>query len=294
MITSSFSKVTSCFLLLLAGSFITCNPRTYLKKVDGYFFTYPQGKQPLISAHRGGGDYSGYPENAIESFAWLARQMPVIVECDISMTRDSVLIMMHDDSFNRTTTGNGKIKDSTYAYARTLFLKDNAGTLTQYKIPTLEEVLTWGQKKVAFTLDVKRGVPFEKVIAWVRKTNSQNNAAIITYNAEDAALVHKLDRDIMISVTLRNEEEYRRHKALGLPDNRMIAFVGTREPNEVWLKTLHAKGIRCILGTLGNLDKMAAAKGDHLYWEWYQQGADIMSTDRPLEAWKALQKKQAQ
>jgi len=65
--------------------------------------------------------------------------------------------------------------------------------------------------------------------------------------------------------------------------------VGTREPNSVWLQTLHSKGIRCILGTLGNLDKMAAAKSDTLYQTWYKAGADMMSTDRPLEAWKALQ-----
>jgi glycerophosphoryl diester phosphodiesterase len=279
------SQFTIILLLCLAAA---CQPATYLQKLPNSYFQYASGTVPAISAHRGGGDYRGYPENCIESFNWLARQMPVIIECDISMTRDSVLLMMHDDSYDRTTTGRGRVADSSYAYSRQLLLKDNAGNLTAYRVPTLAEVLQWGRNKVAFTLDVKRGVPYEKVVSLVQQYQAHRYAAIITYNANDAAKVHRLDSNLMISVTIRNREEYDRHHALGIPDHRMVAFVGTREPDAAFLQWLHNKGIRCILGTLGNLDKMAAARGDSLYQKWYGMGADIMSTDRPLEAWKAL------
>lgn len=216
--------------------------------------------------------------------------MPTVIECDINLTKDSVLIMMHDDSFNRTSTGKGNISDSSFAYSQTLMLKDNFGALTNYRIPTLSQVLEWGKDKAAFTLDVKKNVPFEKVVAELQRQKAHRYAAIITYNANDAAKVHQLDPNIMLSVTIRNQEEYNRHHELGIPDNRMIAFVGTREPDANWLQTLHSKGIRCILGTLGNLDKMAAARGDSLYNKWYTMGADMMSTDRPLEAWKVLKR----
>lgn len=278
--------IFACLILMVCS----CKPSSYIRNIDNDFFRYQTGQPARISAHRGGGNYAGYPENCIASFDWLANQMPVIIECDISMTSDSVLIMMHDDTYNRTTNGSGNVKDSTYAYSRTLYLKDNKGTMTPYKVPTLDEVLKWGQNKVAFTLDVKRGVPFEKVIALIKKHSAEKYAAVITYNAKDAALVHLLAPELMISVTIRNEEEYERHKALGITDDRMLAFAGTREPNPDWLKTLHSKGIMCILGTLGNLDKMAEARGDNLYLKWYEAGADIMSTDRPVEAWKALKR----
>lgn len=279
-----FFKIFAVGLLFCSG----CASATYLRKADSRFFAYKAGQPAHISAHRGGGSYTGYPENCIASFAWLARQMPVIIECDISMTRDSVLIMMHDDTYPRTSTGSGKVADSSFAYSQTLQLKDNAGNLTPHRIPTLAEVLHWGKNKVMFTLDVKRSVPYPRVVAMVQQYRAQSYAAIITYNAADAALVHRLDSTVMISVTLRNEADYNRHRELGIPDHRMVAFVGTRQPDSSWLQTLHQKGIRCILGTLGNLDKMAAAKGDSLYRQWYQSGADIMSTDRPMEAWKAL------
>ena len=279
--------VLMAIMLLVAN--MGCAPTTYLRHLPNDYFQFNTATAPAISAHRGGGDYKGYPENCIESFAWLARQMPVIIECDISMTKDSMLVMMHDDTYNRTTNGSGRVGDSLYTYSKGLQLKDNFGNLTSFGIPSLSEVLQWGKNKVAFTLDVKRGVPYDKVVSMVQQYNAHRYAAVITYNANDAAKVHALDSNIMISVTIRNKDEYNRHSSLGIPDRCMIAFVGTREPDAEFLAWLHARGIRRILGTLGNLDKMAASRGDSLYKKWNKMGADIMSTDHPLEAWKALQ-----
>ncbi len=280
--------------LALALLLATCAPRTYTRVPTAglsSFMTYQPGTLPKISAHRGGGDLPGYPENCIESFAYLAKQIPVIIECDIDLTKDSVLVMMHDASLDRTTTGTGPLIGRTYADIQLLRLKDNAGTVTAFKIPTLEEVLRWGKNKVTFTLDVKRNVKFEKVVEAIHKTGAENYAAIITYNATDAARVHKLDPALMISVGIRNVADYQRLRDLGIPDNRMVAFVGTREADPDLYNFLHQKSIGCILGTLGNLDKQAVAKGDSVYVGFAQRGADIMSTDRPLEMWRVLRQK---
>ncbi|WP_185155553.1 glycerophosphodiester phosphodiesterase family protein [Rudanella paleaurantiibacter] len=286
------------FLLpLLAVSLVTCTPKASLRAPGNganEFFKYKPGQTARISVHRGGGDLKGYPENCIESFAYVARQIgtreaPAIIECDIDLTRDSVLVMMHDATLDRTTTGTGKLIEQTYAQIQQYRLEDNLGTPTPYKIPKLEEVLRWGRKAgVYFTLDVKRNVSFDKVVNMVRQTGTGHIAAIITYNAADAARLHKMAPELMISVTIRNQAEYDRLRELGIPDNRMVAFVGVREPDKALYEFLHAKGIACILGTLGNLDKQAATKGDGLYKEWAQNGADIMSTDRPLEVFRAV------
>lgn len=274
------------FLLMLAG----CAPKTHVSiPVNGLsnYFKPAPGKV-LISAHRGGGDIKGYPENCIESFEYLAKRLPVTIECDISLTRDSVLMMMHDNTLDRTTTGTGKLSDVTWDYCQTLRLEDNEGNLTRYKIPTLDQVLRWGRNKVTFTLDVKRGVPFEKVVDLIHKTGSADYAAVITYNATDAATVHRLDPNLMISVNIRNRDDYDRLRELGLPDSRMIAFIGVKEAAPELYQFLHEKGIACILGTLGNLDKQAVARGDQVYKDFVKNGADILSTDRPLEAWRTV------
>lgn len=290
-------------LIVLAISLAACSPKTYTKVPAGKayeFFGYKPGQMAKVSAHRGGGDLKGYPENCIESFAYLAGRIgtptrPVIIECDIDLTKDSVMVMMHDATLDRTTTGTGKLIDKTYAEIQPYRLEDNHGNVTTYKIPTLEEVLRWGKNKtergpVTFTLDIKRNVSFAKVVDMIHKTGAGDFAAVITYNAQDAAKVHQLDPNLMISVTIRNRAEYDRLHDLGVPDNRMVAFVGVKEPERELYQFLHQKGIACILGTLGNLDKQAAAKGDNVYRTFAENGADIMSTDRPLEVWQQVKK----
>jgi glycerophosphoryl diester phosphodiesterase len=255
------------------------------------FLKYNENFKPMISAHRGGGDIAGYPENCIESFDFLAKQMPALIECDIEYTKDSVLIMMHDNSLNRTTTGKGKIIEQNWATFKDSKLKDNAGTLTNFQIPTLEKVLNWGRNKVIFTLDVKRNTPYRKVVEMVEKLKAEEYSVIITYDVNQAKEVYKLNPNLMISVTIRDIKEYERYQNAGIPDKNMIAFIGTREPNKEFNDFLHKKGICTILGTLGNLDKMAAVKGDNLYNEWVKNGADILSTDRAIEAYKAISTK---
>lgn len=251
------------------------------------FYSWTEDRIPMVSAHRGG-PYPGYPENAIATFNYIAGITPAVVECDIEMTKDSVLIMMHDNTLDRTTTGTGKVRDYLWSELEQLKLVDNEGTETNHTIPTLREVLEWVPGKALLTLDVKRGVPFEKVIAEVQDTNTDMYATIITYSANDAQKVYQLDPSLMISVGLGNEAAYEAHKNLGIPDENMIAFVGLSEPDPEHYQFLHEKGIYCILGVLGNLDKKAEARGDSIYAGFVNRGADILATDRPIEAAKVI------
>lgn len=108
----------SLFLIGIGVVGVGCSSRNHLlvNNLPAYL-QYSNDKPPLISAHRGGGTYVGYPENCLESFGYLARQMPIVIECDIAQTKDSVLLMMHDDTYERTTTGTGKVSEQTWNYA---------------------------------------------------------------------------------------------------------------------------------------------------------------------------------
>lgn len=251
------------------------------------FLTYNEQSYPLISAHRGGPS-EGFPENAIATFAEVANKMPAIIECDISMTKDSILVLMHDETLDRTSTAKGKLSRKTYAELKELYLKDIHGEITEYKIPTLEEALTWGVGRVIYTLDVKKSVPYQKVIDLIRKTKSEANSIIITYSANQAEVVNRLAPDIMISATIKKADDLTRLSELGIPDTRLIAFVGTTEPDTAVYSLLRQHGIKSILGTIGNLDRSAQKAGYQLYADFIVRGADVLSTDRPYEAWKAL------
>ncbi len=260
-----------------------------LKTVDDlyHFLTYNENSYPLVSAHRGGPS-DGFPENAIPTFAEVASKMPAIIECDIAMTKDSVLVLMHDETLDRTTTGKGRVSNKTYEQLKDLKLRDNNGELTNYRIPTLEDALQWGIGRVIYTLDVKRSVPYEKVIELIRKTKAEANSIIITYSANQAEVVNRLAPDLMISATIKNRDDLNRLSELSIPDTRLIAFVGTREPDTALYTMLRQHGIKSILGTIGNLDRSAEKAGYQLYADFIVRGADVLSTDRPFEAWKAL------
>ncbi|RZK78267.1 MAG: glycerophosphodiester phosphodiesterase family protein, partial [Pedobacter sp.] len=238
---------------------------------------------PLVSAHRGG-PVAGFPENAIETFANTISQHPAIIECDIALSKDSILVMMHDDKLDRTSNGTGSIREKTYEELRSLRLKDNDGQMTSFSIPTLNEVLMWGKNKVIYTLDVKRGVPYAKIIESVRLNKAEAYSVIITYSATQAAEVHKLAPDLMISASVRSAADLERLNQMGVPDNRIVAFVGTSAPEKAVYDLLHQKGIWCILGTMGNLDRSAKAQGDELYQKLIKDGADILSSDRANES----------
>lgn len=246
----------------------------------------------MVSAHRGGNFYEGYPENCIETFEYVLRQTPAIIECDIELTQDSVLILMHDNTLDRTTTGSGPVQDHSWAEIQALRLIDPFQNETEFTVPTLEEVLDWARGKTILTLDIKRSVPFERVTELIREKEAEGYAAVITYSANAAEIIHSLHPDVMISANLSSEEAIHRHLNMSnLPADRLIAFVGIREPKPEVYQKLHEKGISCILGTLGNLDKRAYNRGDDkIYPAFIENGADILATDRPIEAAKAINK----
>jgi glycerophosphoryl diester phosphodiesterase len=252
------------------------------------FYTWTSDRIPLVSAHRGG-PYPGFPENAIETFENVLKYTPAIIELDVAMTQDSVLVLMHDDDLDRTTNGTGKVNEVTYDYIQTLFLEDNEGKLTEFKVPTLEEALIWSKGKALLTVDIKRSVPFEKVVEEVRETESEAHAALISYTFPAAKKLNILAPELMLSVTIRNEEEIKRLEVTGIPWDRVIAFTGVAERPKSFNEALHEKGVFTILGTLGNLDRSAVARGDELYVNFVNNGADILATDRPIEAAKAIQ-----
>ncbi len=251
------------------------------------FLAYSPKRIPMVSAHRGG-PQAGFPENALETFANSIRLQPVIIECDITLSKDSVLVLMHDDRLDRTSTGTGPLRDRTYAELKNLQLKDNNGDTTAFHIPQLDDVLRWGRGKVIFTLDVKRGVPYAMVIDAVHRCHAAACSVIITYNAAQAAEVHQLAPELMISASIQNPEDLERLHTGGVPDNRLLAFVGVREADPELYRLLHEHGIQCILGVMGNLDRQAAARGPQVYADLVEHGADILSTDVPVTAAQVL------
>ena len=90
------------------------------------FFSYKGDGTILVSGHRGGYEV-GYAENSIEGLENVLTQMPAFFEIDPRLTKDSVIVLMHDATLDRTTTGKGRVKDYTWEELQSLRLKDHSG-----------------------------------------------------------------------------------------------------------------------------------------------------------------------
>jgi glycerophosphoryl diester phosphodiesterase len=254
------------------------------------FFRYTENSETLISAHRGGKGYAGYPENCLETLKYIKKHIPnTLFEIDVAKSKDSVLLLMHDNSLERTTTGFGRVDENNWQTISQLKLKDDFGAITDFKIPLFKDVLDWAKKENAIlTVDIKRSVDPEIVLRFIEENNALHQSVIITYSIKAAQKLYKLNPEVVLSVSIRNMEEFDRAANSGIPWENMVAFTGTMESDPSLYAKIHEKGVMCMLGTLGNLDKKAATNGDQLYSEWAQLGIDVFATDRPLEVQKAL------
>ena len=94
------------FLLLAIAALVSaaCGPK-YANKAEKVVAEMhdPNSKYVVVVAHRG--DWRNYPENSIPAIESVIRMGVDIVEIDLKMTSDSVLVLSHDATANRTTTG---------------------------------------------------------------------------------------------------------------------------------------------------------------------------------------------
>ena len=123
----------------------------------------------LVVAHRG--DWRYAPENSIAAIEHSIAVGVDVIELDLQMTKDSVLIVMHDGTLNRTTTGKGNVRDWTLDSIKTLKLKNGAGIHTKHSVPTLEEALLAAKGKVLINLD-KADRYFDMVVPVLEKTGT--------------------------------------------------------------------------------------------------------------------------
>lgn len=248
--------------------------------------------QTLISAHRGG-PTPGLPENAIPTMDALLAAHPAIMEVDVGQSADGRLFLLHDDRLDRTTTGTGEAAAQSWAALSQLFLKDNWGWVTPYKIPTLADALDWAKGRTVLQIDFKRSADVSKVVEKIRAAGMAGSVILIAYSVEQAAALHRAAPEMLLSVSVDAPGDVAALKAAGIPEDRMVAFTGTRLPRPELYRELDGQNIEVIFGTLGrpprSIDAVIDRYGmDERYAELGKEGVDILATDRPREAAAAL------
>ena len=111
----------------------------------------PASKYVVVASHRG--DWRNYPENSIPAIESVIRMGVDIMELDLKLTKDSVLVLCHDHTIDRTTTGRGRVCDITYDSIQRCFLRTAHGVRTPQKMPTLREALEVCKDRIVVNID---------------------------------------------------------------------------------------------------------------------------------------------
>ncbi len=153
------------------------------------------GPAPLIAAHRGGAGL--WPENSLLGFQSSLGLGVDVLEFDLHLTADGEVVVIHDPTLERTTTGTGAVRGARLGDLRALRLRARDGSVTGEAVPTLAEVLALAAgNRVEVMPEIKAGPERtryegveEKALALLR---SRGMLARATVQAFDPATLERV------------------------------------------------------------------------------------------------------
>jgi len=136
-----------------------------------------------VVGHRGAAGV--VPENTLKGFRYALELGVDYVECDVHLTRDERLIVMHDETVDRTTNGSGRIRELDFATIRSLDAGDGE------QVPTLHEVLATTQGKVKLLCELKGEGVEDAAVDAVLARGMESEAIFISFHMERIAKVRR-------------------------------------------------------------------------------------------------------
>jgi glycerophosphoryl diester phosphodiesterase len=146
---------------------------------------------PLVIAHRG--DSAHRPENTLAALAGALELGVSAVEIDVQLTRDGRLVVIHDSTLDRTTSGRGDVRQMTLAEVRAV----SAGYPSRFgdayrgeHVPTLAEVVTLLRDRARILIEIKKESVTEDAtggvealtIAEIRRLDVAGSVALISFD----------------------------------------------------------------------------------------------------------------
>lgn len=249
-------------------------------------------KKVLVVAHRG--DWRNAPENSLQAFKNCIEMGVDMIEIDLKKTKDNQLVIMHDNTIDRTTDGTGKPSDYTLKEIRQFHLKNGLGRPTFHTIPTLEEVLNLAKGKILINID-KGYDYFQEVYALLVKTETVNQVVIKSnypYNQVKTENREILDKVIYMPIVNLNYPEaeifidgYKILKPIAIeccfnevtPEVIRLLKKVKVNGSKIWLNSLWPS-----LNAGHDDDRAVELEEPNQSWGWLlEQGASLIQTDRP-------------
>jgi len=178
----------------------------------------------LEIAHRG--DSLSHPENTLEAITAAAVIGAQAVEIDIMLTKDNVPVLMHDATVDRTTNGQGRVEDLSFAEIRSLYITDESSkSNADLKIPSLEEAIeVILEKKLKLEIELKTDISNKYLASKIvsnlfQKHNLFETAFVSSFDPRFLYYIRDMDERIITSLALKQHPPY----------NKLIEFILRRD-----------------------------------------------------------------
>ncbi len=211
------ARVWTLLLLFALAFFILIND-DYLQNFRLKTGYNPEGRRPMIIAHRGSSNSA--PENTLAALSAAIDERADGVEIDVRMTKDGEIILMHDSTLKRTAGIDYHISKLTYSELADIDVGSWFSSSYQgEKIPTLMEALELCKGELTLMIEVKGGQYYEhdiarKIVSDVEEMGMSQDVIVASFNQNVLKEVKELNSSIVTCLILRfaygniNEMEY--------------------------------------------------------------------------------------
>lgn len=259
-----------------------------------------ENNEVIVIAHRG--DWRNAPENSLQAIKNCIEMGVDMVEIDIRETKDGELVLMHDETIDRTTNASGYVKDWTLDSLRTLKLLDGLGIETPHRIPILEEALVLAKDKILINLDKSYKI-FDKCYEIMKKTGTLHQVVIKGAKTREE-VEHEFGQyldEVYFMPVLFVPKPNAQKIVDDYIDNRLpVAFEFVVKYDSIgmidYFDDIRDKGAGVWINSLwadqngGHDDEKAAI--DPSVFDWYiENNVDMIQTDRPALLLKYLREK---
>jgi len=153
----------------------------------------PVRTRPLIIGHRGWS--ARLPENTLGAIDAALDAGADGVECDVRRCEDGHIVLMHDETVDRTTDGTGRVADLTLTELRALNAcrprEPRFADVQPEPVPTLEEALTHVRGRGVALLDMKEEGIVEPVAGIVRGLDMESDVILCSWTSRNAERVRE-------------------------------------------------------------------------------------------------------
>ena len=149
-----------------------------------------------ILAHRGASAYA--PENTLEAFRLAMEQGADGIELDVQMTKDGELVVIHDETIDRVSNGNGAVRDYTLEELKQFSVSNHFEQYPDVKIPTLREVLELVKPgTMEINIELKTGIYWypqieQKVLELVKEEGMEERIIYSSFNHYSVQKIREL------------------------------------------------------------------------------------------------------